>query len=151
MKWAIGGFCVSIVLVMLSGLATNLIARIFGFDLVMPEHPLMEKLGSSPLSIAMAIATAAIAAPITEEIAFRGFFFGSLRTKYGFWAACLLSSAVFAIIHPTIPAQFLGLMALGMVFCVLREKTGNLAAPMIAHGINNLVMFIVQITILKPW
>lgn len=150
-KWGVGGFCAAIILAGLTALVTQLIALVFGVDLVAPEHPIMERMVSGPAAVVLAILTAAVAAPITEEIAFRGLLYGSLRARYGFWGAALISGAVFAIIHPTIPVQFLGLMALGVVFCVLREKTGNLAAPMIAHGINNLVMLIAQLTLLKPW
>ena len=53
--------------------------------------------------------------------------------------AALVSSFIFAVVHPQgvlfVPA--LGGLAVG--FCIFRELRGSLIAPMVAHGINNAV------------
>ena len=36
-----------------------------------------------------------VAAPICEEIFFRGFFFGGMRSRMPFWPAALISAALF--------------------------------------------------------
>jgi membrane protease YdiL (CAAX protease family) len=82
---------------------------------------------------------AAVVAPLVEETAFRGLLYTSLRARTGVVASVIISAAIFAAIHPTIPAQFLPIFALGCAFALLREKTGSLAPSMICHGINNAV------------
>jgi len=149
--WGLGGFCAAMLLVLGAGLLTSFIAYLLGVKLIAQDHPIIHEMGRGGLPMLLGMVSAVILAPITEEIAFRGLLLGSLRTRYKFWPACLLTSAVFALIHPTIPVGFLGLATLGMVFCVLREKTGNLITPMVCHACNNLVLFILQFTVLKSW
>lgn len=83
-----------------------------------------------------------IAAPVSEEIFFRGFFFGALRAKMPFWGAALISGLVFGLVHiPSGIAQAPPLALLGVVLAWLYERTGSLGAPMIMHGFQNLVAF----------
>jgi membrane protease YdiL (CAAX protease family) len=87
---------------------------------------------------------ACVAAPVVEEIMFRGVLYRHLREANDGWGgvrsiliSALLSSFVFAIIHPQ---GFLGapvLMALATAFALAREWRQSLLPSMIAHGINN--------------
>ncbi|MGB6220630.1 lysostaphin resistance A-like protein [Haloferula sp.] len=58
------------------------------------------------------LASACIAAPIAEEILYRGVLFRSLANRIRIWAAAIASSAVFALVH------FYELPSLIMVFSV---------------------------------
>lgn len=81
---------------------------------------------------------AVVAAPLFEEILFRGFLFGGLRRWLGPWSAAVLSAAVFALYHleiDTLP----GLFVLGLALAWLRERTGGLAAPIAMHACYNAV------------
>jgi membrane protease YdiL (CAAX protease family) len=63
--------------------------------------------------------------------------------------AALVSSFIFAVIHPQgvlfVPA--LGGLAVG--FCLYREVRGSLIAPMVAHGINNAVTLALGVTLMS--
>jgi membrane protease YdiL (CAAX protease family) len=96
---------------------------------------------------------ASVAAPIVEEIMFRGVLYRHLRESTGRWRvgsivfSVLASGFVFAVIHPQ---GWLGvpvLMGLATVFALVREWRGSLLPAMIAHGLNNgfalLVLFLV--------
>lgn len=88
----------------------------------------------------LVLAIAAIAAPITEELLFRGCLYGFFRQSTGRAAATLLSSVVFALIHAhlaTIPA--LVIFAIGLA--LLYEATGTLWAPIVAHSLFNILNF----------
>ncbi len=92
----------------------------------------------------------AIAAPVLEEIVFRGFLFNMLRTqlKRGFagrllggqngadWAASILSAAMFAAAHLQ-PSALPGLFIFGLLLAQLYRRSGSLVCPIIAHAINN--------------
>ena len=87
---------------------------------------------------------ASVAAPIVEEIMFRGVLYRHLREASHTWgrrwsilASVLASGFVFAVIHPQ---GWLGvpvLMGLATVFALAREWRGSLVPAMIAHGLNN--------------
>jgi membrane protease YdiL (CAAX protease family) len=80
-----------------------------------------------------------IAAPICEEILFRGFLFQGLRGRFKFWPAALITSAAFAFIHVNLlrmPGVFVGGILLAFVF----EKRKNLVASMISHATLNAIV-----------
>jgi membrane protease YdiL (CAAX protease family) len=123
----------------------SLIAQAISGEQAPPSHPAVEMLGGAgALEVVLLFTLASVMAPIVEEIAFRGFLYGHLR---GFvmprarlasaMVAAVVSSVIFAAIHPQgllfVPA--LGGLAVG--FCLYREMRGSLIAPMVAHGINN--------------
>ncbi len=102
---------------------------------------LPEELGAED-STAAAIAIGAvvtIAAPIAEEIFFRGYLFGALRNWRGLWPAALLSGALFAGVHAGSSANefLLPLAVLGAGLCILYAKTGSLYPPIMLHCFNN--------------
>jgi len=89
----------------------------------------------------------AIAAPIAEELFFRGFLFGLYRRRQPRWLAYVVSVAAFGIAHvmPTRmnPQQALGLVIaivlLGTILTWTYDHTGSLYPGMLAHAINNSV------------
>jgi membrane protease YdiL (CAAX protease family) len=79
-----------------------------------------------------------ILAPLAEEICFRGMLFGGLRTKLPFWAAALGAGAFFGLLHySTGPSAVPSLIALGVIFALVYEKTGSLWPAIIMHVVNN--------------
>jgi membrane protease YdiL (CAAX protease family) len=79
----------------------------------------------------------AVAAPIVEELMFRGLLFPALKSTWGKIGGALLSGAVFAAVHPTIPSGFLPIMLLGVAFALTYERRGSLLANIVMHGIHN--------------
>ncbi len=86
-------------------------------------------------AIPMAI-TVTLAAPIGEEIFFRGFALPALRRTLGLLAALLVSGALFSFLHMD-PVGFVGLMEIGVLLAALRVWSGSLWPAMIAHAVNN--------------
>lgn len=78
--------------------------------------------------------SAVVIAPIAEELMFRGYLAAALH-RHGHGIACLVSSALFGLLHGLDIALPLGL--LGAFFYWLRVRFGGLAAPMIAHACHN--------------
>jgi membrane protease YdiL (CAAX protease family) len=84
--------------------------------------------------------------PLAEECLFRGALQGALSRRpalgvrrCGVSGAALLTAVAFAAAH--VPAHGLAhagaVFAPGVAFGVLRERTGGLAAPIVAHGLAN--------------
>lgn len=98
----------------------------------------LDHLPSSGLGIAVAAVTTVVAAPLAEELVFRGLIYRLARRTWGVWPAAVVSSLAFGLIHGE-PWFLFGLVALGLVLAYLYETTGSLLAPVIAHGLHNAV------------
>ena len=81
-----------------------------------------------------------IAAPLAEEVFFRGFLFeGLMRSKAGAWGANVMTSLVWSVMHlqygiPEMLMLFVG----GLVFGYARVRTGSLVTPVVMHMVWNL-------------
>ena len=105
-----------------------------------PEQTTAEDLGvdESQLALIGAGVLFVVTAPIAEELFFRGFFYGSLRSGLPVVPAALINGLVFGLIHvgsgfSAVPA----LILFGVILCLLREKTGSLYPCIALHAANN--------------
>lgn len=88
------------------------------------------------LALLFFFVTAAIAAPIFEEIFFRGFLMASLTRVMPGWAAVLLSALIFAAAHLSL-SEVLPLMTLGIVLGFVYGRSRNLLASILLHSLWN--------------
>ncbi len=80
----------------------------------------------------------AVAAPIAEEIFFRGMLFGGLRRRLSTFPAAALSALVFGGLHAATGISAVPpLIAFGFVLALLYERTGSLVPCIAAHALNN--------------
>jgi membrane protease YdiL (CAAX protease family) len=93
----------------------------------------------STAAIVFVIAGVAVAAPIAEEIVFRGYLFPALARWRGPWIGALLGAAVFGAAHCLVyPPQLLPMMAMfGFAACMLFWFTGSLLPGIALHAVNN--------------
>ncbi len=82
-----------------------------------------------------------IVAPIAEEIIFRGWLYGKLRTKLNMPIAMLIVSVLFGIVHGQWNVG-VTVFAMSLVMCFLREITGTIYSGIILHILKNAVAFI---------
>ncbi len=113
---------------------------------VSAETERLQDLGGGYL--AFIILVVVVLAPIFEELFFRGLFYPALRRRMGPWPAIILNGTIFGILHLQ-PLFVLSLVLVGIVLAYLYEKTDSLAAPMIAHGLYNLV--VILFSLLAGW
>jgi membrane protease YdiL (CAAX protease family) len=92
------------------------------------------------------IVAAVIAAPLCEEIVFRGYFYPVLKRTAGTWAAAFSSALVFAAAHGSLTA-LLPLFLFGLVLVFVYEKTGSIWAPIAVHFCFNGLTVLVQMAI----
>jgi len=90
------------------------------------------------LALAFLSAGAILAAPLGEELIFRGLFLqGLLRSGWRTRVAILVSAAIFSAVHLD-PVGFLARMELGALFGILFVRSANLWPGMAAHFGTNL-------------
>lgn len=78
------------------------------------------------------------AAPICEEILFRGFLYQGLRRSFGPGRAALLSAAGFAWAHADV-LRMPGTFVAGVILASLYERRRTLIAPIAAHTVLNVI------------
>ena len=94
---------------------------------------------TSPLVIFLAIV---IAAPIAEELLFRGVLFNTFRQQTKVVSAIIFSGLIFALIHFD-PSFIPQLWMMGMLLAYCYHKSETLKVPIIAHMVVNLFSFII--------
>jgi uncharacterized protein len=105
------------------------------------QEDIAEAFGSLPFQIFLV----AIAAPISEEIFFRGMMFGGMRRRMPMLVAAFLSAAVFGLLHAfTGLSAVPPLIAFGFILAVLYEKTGSIVPGILLHMLNNSVALLAQ-------
>ncbi len=101
----------------------------------------IQKGGMSPLHQVFLAGLALIAAPIVEELLFRGIIYPTVKRagfpKLALWGTSIL----FALTHENAPA-FLSLVFLAVILTLLYENTGTLLAPILAHSCFNTINFV---------
>lgn len=121
--------------------ALGLLFQFAGFE--SPRQQALEDVLAGGVDALLAVTMAVVLAPVLEEVVFRGALHQSLRHRTGFWPAALLSSGVFAGVHLEVvtssPVFLVQLFLLGLLFAWLLERTGNLAAPIVAHLVFNAI------------
>ncbi len=120
------------------------------FTAVAPTHPITYQFEhATPLQLILLFFMASLGAPLVEETFFRGAFFHFLRGRFRFLGAALLQGLVFAAIHPQGWAALPVLTTIGIVFAGIREWRGSLIAPMAAHALNNTLVMVLSLLLLR--
>lgn len=109
-------------------------------------------LSKADMTLSMIISLTA--APICEELVFRGCmyrFLSTLNKK----AAMIISSFIFAAWHGTIVHMYAAFFG-GLLFCIIYNKTGKLRYTMLAHMIFNAVTAFIScfrypVFMTSPW
>lgn len=89
---------------------------------------------------------AVILAPLAEELIFRAAIYGFLKKRLSRWAALLISSFAFALLHANL-ASFLPLLFLGVVLTLVYEASGHIRVPILLHALFNAHQLLVLILI----
>jgi membrane protease YdiL (CAAX protease family) len=134
---ALGG---GAVLGLSSELASNLLER------WTPKSLPIEQFFRSPGSGYLLAAFGVLAAPLVEELFFRGFVYPAVARWTGSAASIIITGGAFAALHGAqlayAWAPLMVLFAVGVVLTVVRARTGSVATCVFVHMGYNLVLFI---------
>lgn len=113
------------------------IQRLTGnLDVSRPARQLADRVdGAAFVVVALVVI---FAAPVVEELFYRGLLLRAAARRFGTAQAVVGSSALFGISHFQL-VQFPGLFAFGVVLAVLAVRTGRLGASIAAHMAFNAV------------
>jgi len=80
--------------------------------------------------------TAAVVAPVCEEVVFRGYLYPAVKRFAGPWMSALCTALMFSAAHGSFSA-LVPLFVFGLALAALYEFTGSIWAPMAAHFLFN--------------
>lgn len=138
--WGLGGAFAVVPLATVGAFVGSLFVKVAP----RPDHPLLHLL-EDPHNVAFVIGAlflAAVQAPFTEELLFRGTLTPALSgllkgRRYATPIAILVSSTLFASIHPQGLSLWFVLASVGVVNCVLCYQTRSVLPGMFMHAIYN--------------
>ncbi|HEY9607941.1 type II CAAX endopeptidase family protein [Allocoleopsis sp.] len=131
--WGLGGYFVALPLVILVSLFNQELWQGQGGS--NPILPLALE-GRDSVAVFLFCLTACVAAPMFEEIFFRGFLLPSLTRYVPVWGAIIVSGFLFALAHLSL-SEVLPLAMLGIVLGIVYTRSRNLLASMLLHGLWN--------------
>jgi len=126
--------CAGLVILYVGNFFYSLLLSLFSLQVQPMLVPVMSE-SRAPIVI---LAVGVLLAPPVEEVFFRGFVFGGLRTSMGWRKAALLSSLLFSLSHLT-PTAILPIFAIGWLFSFLYERSRSIWPCTLLHALINLI------------
>lgn len=119
-----------------------LFAALYSLLIVEPkQEDIAEGFGAVPVQVLLIV----IAAPVSEEVCFRGMLFGGLRRSLPRIPAALLAGLIFGSLHALTGVSAVPpLIAFGFILSLLYEKTGSIVPGILLHMLNNSVALLGQ-------
>lgn len=105
------------------------------------QDDIAEGFGALPVQVLLIV----IAAPVSEELCFRGMLYGGFRERLPRLAAAAVVGVIFGGLH-----GFTGISAVppliffGFLFSLLYEKTGSIVPGILLHMLNNSLALLLQ-------
>ena len=116
---------------------------------IAPDSNIPENVYDFAIPVIMLGLLSVIAAPLAEEVFFRGFLFQGVAKRWGMWAGIAFSAFIFGLSHAGAPDSWLllpAIAAIGGVFAWGFAKSGSIYPSLFAHVIFNSVSFILGFT-----
>lgn len=131
------GYLAFLPVMLLSAIAANLGCKALGLNPV--PHALEAQLGAAgPPEWGLAFASACLAAPLWEELLFRGLLLGGMARLISVRRAMLLSAGLFAVVHVGLPSVLpLFFFGLFLAFLTAKSPRGSIIAAVVAHALHN--------------
>jgi CAAX protease family protein len=119
-----------------------LFIAVYGALIVEPhQEDIAEALGP----VVAQVLLIAIAAPISEEVCFRGMLYGGLRERLPRIPAALVGGLIFGGLHAITGITAVPpLIVFGFLLCLLYERTGSIIPGVLLHMLNNSVALLGQ-------
>lgn len=131
---------VTVISVFLIVASYGLLVQLIGVDKLVPKASFGSDVLDNHTLVALAGVLAVLLAPVVEETFFRGFVFGGLAQRFGFFWGALGSGLLFSLAHGQL-TTLVPFTLVGMLFAGVYAYTGSLWTSIAAHFTWNLISF----------
>jgi len=127
-----------------AGCGLSLFVALMTATMKTPDNTPMEELFKYPHTAMMFVAMAVFVAPLVEETLFRGYLYPMFARSFGVTPAILVTGMLFGLMHGAQLGWTWGLVGMltmvGIVFTLVRARTGTVFASFLMHlGYNLLI------------
>jgi membrane protease YdiL (CAAX protease family) len=123
--------------------AYSLIAlELLDLDFLEPSEQIPDDFFDHKVALAVLGVAVVIGAPFTEELFFRGFLYGGVRTYIAVPLAALLTGVLFSLLHANV-GLIIPFTLIGAILALSYQRSGNLATSIGAHFFFNFISFMV--------
>jgi membrane protease YdiL (CAAX protease family) len=140
------GYTAGLPIVVVAALATMMLTRISGTN---PSHPFVLADTKQIWQVLELYVLGCVFAPLVEESLFRGTLFNHLRQWHGWLLSAVVSSFIFAALHPQGWVMIPVLGSIGFILAGIREWRGTFIASATAHSLNNAVVITLLVITLR--
>ena len=140
----LAGIVSILVCALLIGNASQLFLESLFGELDLQEAVQSMKNTESPIHLVAAIVMACVAAPLVEELLFRGYMYESIKAATSPIFAAVIVGALFAVVHCNLPA-LLPLWSFSILLTVLYELSGCLWVSIGTHAFFNAVNIVLML------
>ncbi|MFC4351412.1 CPBP family intramembrane glutamic endopeptidase [Fodinicurvata halophila] len=138
-KWVLRGILLAIAAIPAVAVVNIVVSSLRGAPLENPQIDLLNPGSLSAGPVLLTLFAAGLVAPVVEEVVFRGFFYGWLKTRFGLPLSMAVSAGLFSLLHGIailIPALFV----VGLMLSWVYEKSGSLWPAIVMHSAFNTIM-----------
>lgn len=116
-----------------------------------PAPPEQIPLAQEPTTLVLVVLamSTVLLAPLAEEVFFRGMLHQSIRRRWRFVPAMVLSSVIFAVAHID-PLVIPSIFALSLILTIMYERERSLWVPIVAHAAFNVIGFTAAFLLAAP-
>lgn len=128
-----------LIYLIVSNIIISIATRVPGFNADQQQDIGFSTAGTT-MDMTIAFIGLVIIAPLAEELLFRGYLFGKLRSQNGFWISAIFTSVVFGIVHGQWNVG-VDVFVLSLFLCALRERSGSVWPGVFLHATKNGVAY----------
>jgi membrane protease YdiL (CAAX protease family) len=121
------------------GILYDLLLQALGRD---PVSTLPEQFTATAANWAVLAFFAVVAAPVFEELFFRGFIFPGISKQWGYGWGMLASAVLFSLVHME-PSALVPIFILGLLLAWLYKATGSIWPCILTHCTYNSIVLLV--------
>ena len=115
---------------------------LFDLDFLRPDEQVPSEFFDQKIALAVLGLAVVIGAPFTEELFFRGFLFGGVRTYIAVPLAALITGVLFSLLHFNV-GLIIPFTLIGAILALSYQRSGNLLTSIGAHFFFNFISFMV--------
>jgi membrane protease YdiL (CAAX protease family) len=129
------------------GTGLSLLVALISSRLKSPENTPVEELFKHRETALLFIGMAVFIAPLVEETLFRGYLYPLFARSFGIWPGIILTGVLFGFMHGAQLGWTWSLVSVlvivGIIFTIVRAKTGSVLASFMMHlGYNSLISIV---------